>query len=53
MGAAYILVSSVLLGVGIGYVIDALRDTRPFWTITVFAIFFVAGTYHMIKEGSK
>ncbi len=53
MGAAYIMVSSVLLGVGIGYLIDALRGTRPFWTITVFAAFFVAGTYHMIKEGSK
>ncbi len=52
-GAAYILVSAVLLGVGLGYLIDALRGTTPFWTVTCFFLFLVAGTYHMVREGGK
>ena len=52
-GAAYIMVAAALMGPGIGYLIDQARGTSPFWTITCFAIFLVAGGYHMIKEGTR
>ena len=52
-GAAYILIAAALLGLGIGYAIDAHRGSLPTWTITCFFLFMAAGTYHMIKEGRK
>ena len=47
------MVAAALMGPGIGYLIDQARGTSPFWTITCFAIFLVAGGYHMIKEGTR
>ncbi len=52
-GAGYTMVAAALLGVGIGYLIDAMSGTRPIWTISCFFLFLVAGTWQLIKEGRK
>jgi F0F1-type ATP synthase assembly protein I len=52
-GAGYTMVAAALLGVGIGYVIDAMCGTRPLWTILCFFLFLIAGTWQLIKETRK
>ena len=44
------LVGSVLLGLGIGYSIDANYDSDPLWTVIMFFVFMVIGMYHLIKN---
>ena len=52
-GAGYTMVAAALLGVGIGYLIDAMSGTRPLWTIVCFFLFLIAGTWQLIKETRK
>ena len=35
------------------YMIDMVRDTKPFWTVTLGMVFLVAGFYHLIKDSSR
>lgn len=51
--SAFTLIGSVLLGLGIGYVVDRLRDTAPRWTIICTLLFLVAGFYHVVKDAFK
>ena len=52
-GAGYTMVAAALLGLGLGYLIDAMNGTRPVWTISCFFLFLIAGTWQLIKEGRK
>lgn len=52
-GVGYTMVAAALLGVGIGYLIDAVSGTRPLWTILCFFLFLLAGTWQLIKETRK
>ncbi len=51
VGAGYTMVAAALLGLGIGYLIDALNGTQPLWTILTFFLFLIAGTWQLIKAG--
>ncbi len=52
-GAAYLPISGVLVGAGIGWLIDQAHGRFPLWTVICALVFTGAGFYHMIKEGSK
>lgn len=52
-GLGYTLVASLVIGLGIGWAIDAARGTEPFWTVTLALVFLVVGFYLVIKETLK
>ena len=51
--SAYNMVASVLLGLGLGYGIDHVRDTSPFWTVFCTMIFLIVGLYQVVKDAFK
>jgi len=52
-GAAYMPISGMLVGAGIGWLIDHATGHCPLWTVICGLVFIGAGFYHMIREGSK
>lgn len=53
IGAPYIMVASVVLGLAIGLSLDAWLTTLPWCTIACSILFIVVGMYHMVKEGTR
>ncbi len=53
VGSAYVLVASVLLGLGIGWAIDNATGRSPLWTLGMTALFTVAGLYHVVRDVQK
>ena len=51
--AGYVLIASVLLGLGLGYGLDLLIDSFPWGMIGGAAFFIVAGLYQVVKEFTK
>ncbi len=53
MGAAWSMIGSVALGIGLGLGLDRWLGTAP-WALTVCSLLFLAGgVYLMIREGSR
>jgi len=52
-GAAYLMIGSVLLGVGLGYLLDRYLGTQPRWTIALSLTFLVVGVYQTIREANR
>jgi hypothetical protein len=53
LGAAYILIAAVLIGLGLGYLIDQHYGTLPWWTLGMSLLWLAVGFYHLLKEGSR
>ena len=53
MGAAWLMIGAVVLGVGIGLGIDRLCSSSPWGTLVSSIAFLAAGVYLVIREGSR
>ena len=53
MGAAWLMIGTVVLGVGIGLGIDRLCSSSPWGTLVSSIAFLAAGVYLVIREGSR
>jgi hypothetical protein len=53
LGAAYIMIASVLIGLGLGYLIDQHYGTLPWWTLGMTFLWLAVGFYHLLKEGNR
>jgi len=53
LGAPYMMLASVLLGVGIGYALDRHFLTSPRWTAGLGMLGIVVGIYHAVREASR
>lgn len=53
LGAAYLMLASVLIGFGLGYWLDHRHGTMPWWTIGLTVLFLIAGFYHLVREAQK
>jgi F0F1-type ATP synthase assembly protein I len=53
MGAAWLMIGAVVLGVGIGLGADRLCNTSPWATLISSMVFLAAGVYLVIREGSR
>ena len=53
MGAAWLMIGAVVLGVGIGLGIDRLCSSSPWGTLISSLLFLAAGIYLVIREGSR
>lgn len=53
MGAAWLMIGAVVLGVGIGLGIDRLCNSSPWGTLVSSIAFLAAGIYLVIREGSR
>ena len=53
MGAAWLLIGSVVIGVALGLGIDNHFKTMPWATLGCSLFFMAAGIYLVIREGSR
>jgi hypothetical protein len=53
LGLAYIMVSSVLLGLGGGWLLDRHLGTSPRWTLILGLLFIAAGFVLVVQEARK
>ena len=53
VGAAYVLAGSVLVGLGIGWLIDRNTGATPKWTVGMTMLFLGVGLYQMVKEALR
>jgi len=53
MGAAWMMIGSVVIGVAVGLAIDHHFDTMPWATLGCSLLFMAAGIYLVIREGSR
>ena len=53
MGAAWLMIGAVVLGVGIGMGLDRLCSSSPWGTLVSSLAFLAAGVYLVIREGSR
>lgn len=51
--AGYMPISGVLVGAGIGWLVDRAAGHFPLWTVACALLFAGAGVYHMIRDGSR
>ena len=53
VGGPYLMLASVLLGVGIGYLLDRNYLTSPRWTVGLGLVGIAVGLYHAVREASR
>lgn len=53
VGGPYLMLASVLLGVGIGYLLDRNYLTTPRWTVGLGLLGIAVGLYHAVREASR
>jgi len=53
LAAGYTLVGALVVGLGIGYVIDVAADTQPLWTVCGAILFMLAGLYQVVRDNLK
>lgn len=53
LATGYTLAGGLVVGLGIGWVIDASFDTKPLWTICGALLFMLAGLYQVVKDNLK
>ena len=51
--AGYVLIASILLGLGLGYCLDLWLESFPWGMVGGAAFFIVAGLYQVVKEFGK
>jgi hypothetical protein len=52
-GAGYLMVGSILLGVGLGWLLDHHYGTSPRWTVALSMLFLGVGIYQTIREANR
>lgn len=53
MGAAWLLIGAVIIGVALGLTLDHRFNTMPWATLGCSLLFMAAGIYLVIREGSR
>lgn len=53
MGAAWLLIGAVVVGLGLGLWLDRRFDSMPWATLGCSLLFMAAGIYLVIREGSR
>ena len=53
VGGPYLMLASVLLGVGVGYLLDRNYLTTPRWTVGLGLFGIAVGLYHAVREASR
>jgi F0F1-type ATP synthase assembly protein I len=53
MGAAWMMITSVAMGIGLGLALDRWLDSSPWGTLVLSMTFLAAGVYLVIREGSR
>lgn len=52
-GAAWLMAGSMLLGAGLGYLLDHHYATSPRWTVALSMVFLAVGMYQTIREANR
>ena len=53
LAAGYTLAGGLVVGLGIGYAIDAAAGTKPLWTVCGAILFMLAGLYQVVKDSLR
>ena len=53
LAAGYTLAGGLVVGLGIGWAIDASLGTAPLWTVCGALLFMLAGLYQVVKDNLK
>ncbi len=53
MGAAWMMIGAVVLGIGLGLWLDRHFNSMPWATLSCSMVFMAAGIYLVIREGSR
>lgn len=53
MGAAWMMIGAVVIGIGLGLWLDRHFNSMPWATLSCSMVFMAAGIYLVIREGSR
>lgn len=53
LAAGYTLAGGLVVGLGIGYLVDRGLGTEPLWTVSAGILFMLAGFYQVVKDSLK